>query len=105
MVNAQEYVKQKVQELQELKQEIEHTRSIGSEEQKAASIAEFHEKVMIIQHEIAQTVEQANAGVQRVRFGAHLQFTCKASSPGNWALWSHCDACLLIHGVGHPVCQ
>ncbi len=74
LVSAQDYVKLKVQELQELKTEIEHTRSIGSEEQKAASVAEFHEKVMIIQHEIAQTVEKANAGVQRVTTNPLLHF-------------------------------
>ncbi|KAK9830787.1 hypothetical protein WJX74_007084 [Apatococcus lobatus] len=65
VISAQEYVKLKVQELQDLKHEIEAKRALGSDEEKAASITEFHEKVMIIQHEIAQTVEQANTGVQR----------------------------------------
>lgn len=76
VVSAQEYVKLKIQELQDLKHEIEAKRALGSDEEKAASITEFHEKVMIIQHEIAQTVEQANAGVQKVRHcqrKVHLQ--------------------------------
>ena len=67
VVSAQEYVKLKVRELEQLKADIERTRSSASAEEKAASAATFHEKVMIIQHEIAQTVEHANAGVQRVK--------------------------------------
>lgn len=75
VISAQEYVKLKVQELQDLKHEIEAKRALGSDEEKAASITEFHEKVMIIQHEIAQTVEQANAGVQKVWSTARVM-TC-----------------------------